>query len=553
MTALLAVLPIVVVGVLMIGLAWPSSRAMLVGWVCAAVVAAIWWDMPLRWLTAAILASAINAADILLIVFGALLILQMMRVSGGMETISRSIASVSTDRRVQVIMIAWLMGGFLEGAAGFGTPAAIAAPLLVGLGFPPLIAAALALVADSTSVTFGAVGVPVWGGFEAIAGLQSWPITTEAGMLSFSSFIRRVGSFSALVHFAVGTFVPLVVVGLMTQMACGRWRVGLRAWPLALFGGLCFTVPQLIIALTLGPELPSLLGGLIGLAVFVFGVHHRWFLPRQTWDFPEREKWPSAWEGQVAAGTLHHEGAAPMGTARAWFPYVLIGLFLLVSRVPAFGMSPLLRRFSVGWDSILGTTIGKHVQPFYNPGVLPFIVVSLLIPLIHGMRWRRAATVAADTVKIIGPAAVALVFTLAMVYTMMNSGAAEQRDSMLIVLANTAAEYVGQAWLLFAPFVGALGAFVSGSNTVSNIMFGPFQFGTAVRAGVPKAATLALQTVGGAAGNMICIHNIVAALTTVGLVGKEGLVIRRNLPIALTYALLAGVVGWVLSAILTGW
>lgn len=146
--ALIALIPILVVGVLMIGFNLPSTKAMPAGFVLAGIFAIIFWKMPLKWAAAATICGAINTIDILLIVYGALLILQIMRKSGGVDGIAHSMASVSTDRRVQVIVIGFLMGAFFEGAAGFGTPAAVAAPLLVGLGFPPLVAAMVALIGN---------------------------------------------------------------------------------------------------------------------------------------------------------------------------------------------------------------------------------------------------------------------------------------------------------------------------------------------------------------------------------------------------------------------
>jgi L-lactate permease len=281
----IALLPILVVGVLMVGFMWPSSKAMPVGCLTAAVALA-GWEMPVTRLVAAGLAGFVNALDILLIVFGAILILQLMKKSGGMEGISQSMASVSGDRRVQALIIAWLFGSFLEGAAGFGTPAAVAAPLLVGMGFPPLIAAVLTLVADSPSVSFGAVGVPIRGGFEPLR-----DVVSMADSMEFSRFLHEIGSLVGKLHLALGTFI-------------------------------------------------------------------------------------------------------------------------------------------------------------------------------------------------------------------------------------------------------------SGSNTVSNIMFGVLQYDTAAQSGLAAPSILALQAVGGAAGNMICVHNVVAVLTTVGLVGKEGLVVRKNVIIALSYALLAGALVW---------
>ena len=146
-----------------------------------------------------------------------------------------------------------------------------------------------------------------------------------------------------------------------------------------------------------------------------------------------------------------------------------------------------------------------------------------------------------ETLVQIKPAAVALFFALGMTYILMNSGAATNTDSMLIVMAKTAASLAGKAWYFVASIVGVLGSFVSGSATVSDIMFGALQFSAAKEVGIPVTAVLALQTIGAAAGNMICVHNVVAVLTTVGLVGKEGKIIKNNLLIAISYGLISGV------------
>jgi lactate permease len=147
-----------------------------------------------------------------------------------------------------------------------------------------------------------------------------------------------------------------------------------------------------------------------------------------------------------------------------------------------------------------------------------------------------------ETFSTLAPAAVALFFAVGMVYVMVNSGENLQTDSMLILLARAAAEAGADAWYFIAPQVGILGTFVSGSNAVSDIMFGIFQYNTAENAGLPPVQVLALQAVGGAAGNMICIHNVVAASATVGLVGQEGYIIKKNAPIAIGYGLLAALI-----------
>jgi len=542
--ATVAALPIVIVGVLMVVFSWPAKRAMPIGWVAAAIIAAIGWNMPFRWLSAATFAGFISALDILIIVFGALLILQLLRKSGAIDSISRSMASVSADRRVQVIIIAWLMVAFLEAAAGFGTPAAVGAPLLVGLGFPPLIAVVSTLVGDSTAVTFGAVGVPIWGGFEPLRNL----VTLPEGA-TFNDFLRDIGAYAGIFHFVIGTFVPLTIAAIMTKIAEGSFRRGLEIWPLAIFAGLAFTVPQVLIAVFVSYELPSLLGSLFALPIFVFAVSRGFLQPKRAWDFPPHDKWPKEWEGEIKAGT-GIPSEKPMPAWKAWLPYLIIGAILLVTRLEVFRLTPTLQSVTLAWNDILGTTVSRGISPLYNPGVIPFLLVAAAVPFVYRLDWRSTASVARETVRMIIPAAIALLFALGMVFIMMNSGDATEEDSMLIVMARAAADLAGTVWYLVAPMVGLLGTFVSGSNTVSDIMFGVFQLNTAEQVGLPPVSILALQAVGGAAGNMICIHNVVAVLTTVGLLGREGSVVRKNLPVALVYALLAGALAWLITPLL---
>jgi lactate permease len=535
----IALLPILAVGVLMVGFMWPSSQAMPLGCLIAAGVALAGWDMPISRLVAAALAGFINALDILLIVFGAILILQLMKKSGGMEGISQSMASVSGDRRVQALIIAWLFGSFLEGAAGFGTPAAVAAPLLVGMGFPPLIAAVLTLVADSASVSFGAVGVPIRGGFEPLR-----DVVSLAGSMAFSRFLHEIGSLVGKLHLVPGTFIPLIMVCLMTRMAEGSSKRGREIWPLALFAGALFTVPQTVIARFVGPELPALLGSLIALPLFLFALSRGFLKPKEAWDFPAKRHWPSSWEGTIKASAGVSQTGPAMSGRLAWLPYLMVGLLLLVTRIEALPFYKWLRLWKIGWSDISGTGISGTLAPFYNPGILPFGLIAVLIPVLHRMNRRGVVEAWKEAISMIGAASVALVATLVMVYVMMNSGGVEGRQSMLIVVAEAAADITGKSWYLLAPLVGVLGTFISGSNTVSNIMFGVLQHDTAVQSGLAVRSVLALQAVGGAAGNMICVHNVVAVLSTVGLVGKEGLVVRKNVIIAVSYALLAGALVW---------
>jgi lactate permease len=542
---LLALFPILLIIVLMTGFRWSARNAMPLGWLSTVLIGWWGWEMNLQWIAASTLAGFINALDILLIVFGAILLLQMLRKSGGIEGISHSLAGISEDRRVQVILIAWLMGSFFEGAAGFGTPAAIAAPLLVGLGFPPLIAVITALIADSTAVSFGAAGIPIIGGFANLEGVAALP----AGM-TFTEYLYEIGAQAALLHFCVGSFMALVIVGMTVQIAEGSLKKAWEVWPIALYGGLAFTIPQFLIGWFIGPELASLLGGLIGLFVFAFTTSKGFLTPKFNWQFPDSSQWPDRWKSKLPSEPEESIDRGIMPAWRAWLPYVLVGLILLIGRLPGLGLSPVLKQLSIDWNDILGTTLSQGIVPLYNPGLLPFALIALMIPFLHGLNFREAGKAVKETFSTIGPAAVALCFAVGMVYVMVNSGSTLQTDSMLIVLAKAAANAGADAWYLLAPVVGILGTFVSGSNAVSDIMFGIFQYNTALNADLPPVQVLALQAVGGAAGNMICIHNVVAASATVGLIGQEGYIIRKNALISLAYALLAGLIVVILRQVL---
>ncbi|MCY6960442.1 L-lactate permease [Clostridium brassicae] len=537
MLALIALIPIILVGVLMIKFDLPSTKAMPVGFFSSMILAAAFWKMPGKWIGAATITGAINTIDILLIVYGALLILQIMKKSGGVDGIAHSMASVSTDRRVQVIIIGFLMGAFFEGAAGFGTPAAVAAPLLVGLGFPPLVAAMVALVGNSVPVTFGAAGTPIIGGF---ANLKTM---VEAGGFNgdFTTFLANVGGFAGILHFLAGSFIPLAMVCSMTLVVDKSIKKGLEALPLALFGGLVFTVPEVLISNFVGPELPSLLGALIAIPVFIGAIKKGFFVPKNSWDFKPHDEWEEDWEGEVAAMQSDLQSKNIMNSGKAWAPYILIGVLLLLGRLKWIGLTPILKSWNILWNNILGTSLSRGITPLYNPGVIPFMLVALMIPFMHGLDRKEAVSCWKETLKQIKPSAIALFFALGMTYIMMNAGAATKSDSMLIVIAKTAANFAGKGWYILAPIVGILGAFISGSCTVSDIMFGGLQFSAAKQIGIPVIPIIALQTIGGAAGNMICVHNVVAALTTVGLVGKEGKIIKNNVKIALAYGIFTGI------------
>jgi lactate permease len=551
--ALLACLPIAAVAVFLVGLRWPASRAMPLSYVTAAALALLVWRVPGVQVAAATIHGLIVAATLLYIVFGAILLLNTLGESGAIRTIRQGFSDISPDRRVQVIIIAWLFGSFIEGSAGFGTPAAVAVPLLVGLGFPAMAAVVAGMVIQSTPVSFGALGTPILVGVNT--GLKGDAATTAfasaQGFDQWGDFLAAIGLKVAVLHAVAGALIPLFVVTLMTGFFGSRrsFADGLRIWPFALFAAFAMTLPYLIVARTLGPEFPSILGGLIGLAIVVGAAKQGFLVPHgeAVWDFGPRETWAPEWSGTIE---MKDRDDAPdnLPLFRAWCPYLIVAVLLIVTRLPELGLKQLITHANATcqWQGILGTGITSKVVPLYLPGTI-FIVAAVATFFLHGMRpaaFGRAWTLSARTIV---KASVALVFTVPMVQVFINSdGGAAGHLKMPIALAEGVAMLTGGAWPIFAPLVGGFGAFVAGSNTVSNMMFSLFQFGVGERIGVDPSWIVALQAVGGAAGNVICVHNVVAASAVVGLVGREGLVIRKTLPAFLYYALVPGCLGYAL-------
>lgn len=543
LAALLAFTPILLAGILLIGLRWPAKHAMPAVFVVTAAIAALAWDMSATRIIASSLQGLVITLGVLWIIFGAILLLNTLKHSGAISTIRSAFANISPDRRIQAIIIAWLFGCFIEGASGFGTPAAIAAPLLVALGFPAMAAVMLGMMVQSTPVSFGAVGTPIVIGVNT--GLDTATLgaqLVEQGS-SWAAFLQLITSQVAIIHALVGSIMPILMVLMLTRFFGKEksWKAGIAAIPFALFAGLAFTLPYMATGVLLGPEFPSLAGGLIGLAIVTLAAKVGFLVPKQSWDFADSKDWPSEWLGSIEM-RLDDLSQAPMSALRAWVPYVLVAVILVISRVfPE--VSALLKGVAVNFTDIMGETgISAGIQPLYLPGGI-LVAVVLITFFLHGMRLNQLSKAVGESGKVLVGAGFVLLFTVPMVRIMINSGVnAADLPSMPIAMAQFVADSVGGIYPLLAPSVGALGAFLAGSNTVSNMMLSQFQYGVAQNLGLSGALIVAVQAIGAAAGNMVAIHNVVAASATVGLLGREGSTLRKTVWPTLYYVLATGAI-----------
>ncbi|MDR3241282.1 MAG: L-lactate permease [Lactobacillaceae bacterium] len=507
----------------------PAAKGMAISSAVVLVVAFIFWKMPLKVLSASILQGIHKTIPILWILFGALIMLEVLRHTGAIQRINQGFTSVTSDMRVLTIIIAFLFGALIEGVSGFGTPAMVTAPLLMALGFRPMAAVTLALVGDSTSASFGAVGTPLTVGLSNIA--------------SGPDFIQKIGEMITRIDLTAGAIVPTLIIFLLVKFFGNNEKQN-REWleivPWTLFIGIAYTVVAVGAVLFVGYEFASILTPLVMLVVAIASVKFKFLLPKSVTQNP----WTEARDPKVK---LDNDEAPKMSLLVAWTPYLLVVVLLLLSRTVEPLRVFMNKYVDLSWNHILGfKDISSAWQFLYSPGTI--LVLSAIFGLLIQVRNIKPIVRQSKSVlKGIGPTAFTLAVTLIMVQVFSNSGLnAGYLVSMPTYIANTVASFAAPVWVFIAPFLGELGAFITGSATVSTLTFAPIQYNVAQQAGISTNIILAVQVIGAAAGNMICVHNIVAASAVVGLGGNEGAILRKTAIPALIYAVLLGITGFVM-------
>lgn len=523
-----------------------SGKALVISYLMSVFSALFLWKMDIAGVASASLYGGLKALDLLLIIGGAILLLNALRETGLMAVISSVFQRISPDRRVQALIIGYLFGAFIEGAAGYGTPAAIAAPLLVGLGFPPVAACSVALISNSTPVPFAAAGTPM-----------------NSVMMNLEAQLRQNGGSVALMAHqttmktvlylgASGILVPVMVVAVLV-LSCSRHRrlaSILEMLPFCVFSGLVFIIPYMLLGWFAGPEFCSIAAGAFGMAAAALAARRHFLTPLYVWTFEENEPAEKTASSarctrsghpdlQRTARLTGHPGLQKTEhlTIRkaflAWLPYMVIGAALLLTRIPAFGLRKLLSSFAFTIRHVGGNAdLDYRFAPLYNPGIFPFFATALGTIFACRRKLTRSATarIFSGTGRQLLKIAVPLVCGMSMVQIMTGSSDnAAGLPGMLTLISQTLVNLFGTAFPVLSPVLGVIGAFVSGSCTVSGILFGPLQYETALALKLSASSILGLQMAGGAIGNMICIHNVVAVSSTAGVTGKEGAIIRKNL------------------------
>lgn len=532
MTILVSILPIVLPVILLGILNMPAVKGMAISALAVTVAAYLYWGMPGDAIGASILQGIHKSLPIAWILLGAMLLLKVLQHTGAIDRINLGFMNLTQDMRLQAVMIAFLFGSLMEGVSGFGTPAMVTGPLLIALGFKPLSAVFLALVSDSTAVSFGAVGTPLTVGLSNAVPANELP---------------QVAMQISQIELFVGTFMPLILIGMLVmvlpnQYSNNRLKSLLEVVPWLLLIGLTYTGTSFMVVRVIGYEMASIISPLIAIAVSVLTIKFGILVPKSAKENPWRQE-PMSTENST-------EIKSDMPLLLAWLPYILVVVALLMTKFVTPIKTFINSTFDLSYRQILGfETINSDWLILANPGTI-LLIVAIVTLYLQGGRWRPFQSKAVDVVKGMKGTMTALVVTLIMVQVFTNS-TYNMNDlvSMPIYLASTLAEYLSSTWLIIAPVLGALGSFITGSATVSNLTFSPIQHSVSVDAGLNQSLVLALQVIGAAIGNMICIHNIVAAGGAVGLNGKEGDILRKTIIPALIYVTLLIIVGSIFGMI----
>ncbi|MEJ2412633.1 MAG: L-lactate permease [Anaerolineales bacterium] len=484
----LALAPIIIILLLMVGFRWKASRAGAAGYLAAVLIAWFWFEINLPALAYAHAKAVFLILDVLLIIWTAFLLFRVVAEAGGIEVLSRTLPHLTGDKGLQALIIAWAFASFLQGVGGFGVPTAVIAPLLVGLGFSPLLAVVLPSLGHTWAVTFGSLGAS-FNAMMAVTGLD-WPTLARPAAL----YLGIVG----------------IWAGVTVALAYGGWKTLIRLWlPIGVIG-ISMSAAQYLTVSHGFWNIGGLMGGTAGLLV---GIPLAWFMNHnQEADqaFPWRE----------------------LLIALAGYG-VLVTLTLLIQLIP--GLKPFLNQVKIGLDfpaTITGRGFavpagpGRQLYILSHAGMILLLSSAAAYLIFRAAGWYRPGAlgrILQSTGKRVIGSSVSITSIVMMAVIMTQAG-------MTDALAKGFSSALGWFYPLAAPWIGALGAIMTGSNANSNLIFSALQMKTAELLGLPAAFILAAQTTGGAIGSVAAPTKVIVGAITAGMEGREGEILRKKLP-----------------------
>ncbi|AME09116.1 MULTISPECIES: L-lactate permease [Gemella] len=496
-SALIALIPIVFYLVALAGFKVKGWLTGLLTLVVAIVIACLFFKMPFHFAAFSTIHGMVyGILPIGWIILASVFLYKMTVKSGHFDIIRDSITSLTDDRRIQALIIAFSFGAFLEGAAGFGAPVAITAALLVGLGFKPLYAAGVCMVANTAPVAFGAVGAPV----TAMDGLATYANGSPIPAVEIAAMIGRQLPL-------VSIFIPFYLVLIMAG-----FKKALEVWPALLVSGGTFALAQFVSSNFLGEQLPDILSSLISLVSIVILL--QFWKPKTTWRFAD-EKDSDMKTNETPKHSLKD-------ILVAWSPFVVLTVFIFLwTMKPAkafFKTIALNPKVPFIDGNIISSVSGKPIAAVFKLDIIGSIgtgilVAALVSKFIIKLSWKDTAKTFIETFNEVKIALLTICFVVGFAYIMNASG-------MSNTLGNALAA-TGTVFKFLSPALGWIGVFITGSDTSANLLFAKLQQVTASQVGMDPLLAVAANASGGVVGKMISPQSIAVAAAAVGLVGRE--------------------------------
>jgi lactate permease len=535
LAALAASLPLIV---LLIGLPLlmkPAVKVAPVAWLVTVLVAIFWFGFPAKLtLLAAAQGALFGLFPIMFIPFGALVIYNTLKATGWMDKMQGAMANLTIDRRAQALLIAFGFGAFLEGICGFGAPVAIPASILIGLGYNPMLAAIVCLVANTGPVPFGSLAIPT----------DTLALTTGLDVMRLSQMTGRL-------------MAPLsFVMAFATVFSMSRWKGMKGALPAIFVTGGSFAAMQLLVSNTVGATLTDVLSALVTLTVL--SVYLRYSRRAEPWLFPGEDV------AAVKPKVFHARDLL-----LSWLPYLLLTVLVILVNLPS--TKPLFAGKAPGWEWMAIKFKIYNPAKLYtftwlqSPGTIMLIAGFLAFPflgikpgIVLGQFGKTAKQMIPSFVAVASILSISEVMNLALPLVDPKTKLAvwgilgDKHVSMVATLANGIVSGVSaHVYPLFAPLFGTLGVFLTGSNTSSNALFGNLQKLTAQGMGLSDVLMASAGSAGSSA-KMISPQSIVIAATAVGLLGDEGKIMRQTVKYAIPYVILLGLMTWAAAYLVPG-
>ncbi|NFH89956.1 L-lactate permease [Clostridium botulinum] len=486
----------------------PGYKTCPIAFIITFLLAIFVWRMDLlEAITAGFEGVALALWPIIITIIGAVFTYNLSVYTGSIEIIKKMMTSVTNDKRILVLILAWGFGGFLEAISGFGTAVTIPASILAALGFDPIFASIICLIANTTSTAFGAIGIPVTTLAE-VTGLEvkylSYIVTLQLSIL-------------------------IILIPFLLVFMTGKGIKSIKGiFGITLVSGIGFALPQIIVAKYMGAELAGVVGGAISMGLTVF-IANKFY----------KESKDINYEIKIIK---NRDTISAKKALLAWLPFILLFMFIIICS-PLFPF--IYKPLSLIKTSIyIHKGIGSKASTFtwlISPGTL-IIIATYIAGIIQGVKFKEITNILIKTMKQMVKSAITIISIVALAKIMGYSG-------MIKSIADVVVMVTGRFYPLISPLIGALGTFVTGSDTSSNILFGGLQVEAANSIGANSYWLAASNMLGATGGKMISPQSIAVATAATGLVGSEGKILNSTFKICLIYVIISGLIVFFFSSL----